>query len=384
MRTHFLYLSVLLGLLAVAACETSESEPGDAVPDDPVLQAVRCGVISDEVIPGDFGWDVSLAVEESGVVHVAGSSAHAVRGVDGGWQLEESSFGAPYWYSPLLAAGPQGLVVAHVGDGMRVARAQGDTWVSLLDRPQVQCSGSPYIEDLEVGADGRILVQGSEGPLLFAPDGTLEELESGGELALDVGGTLRWNGSDPMVLEDRFGTHELEGSDFYVQGAGSTARGEVAVLVQREEPQGLIAHLRDAEGAWTTVELVGWSDDECPEDPTIGDVCTGSYTNIERATVATAGELTAVVVLRETTFELAWRCWPTVGNTGGCYHGWEGDRTDRHQVLIGAPSAERSRMVPLDVPEPGEDDPAPVVVVDGEGDRHVLVGDRYLRVGCEG
>ena len=34
------------------------------------------------------------------------------------------------------------------------------------------------------------------------------------------------------------------------------------------------------------------------------------------------------------------------------------------------------------VPQPGADDPAPVVVGDDGGAHHVVVGSRYLRIAC--
>ncbi len=380
-------------LLTLAACDAAESDPGDdpgaPIPGAPVLGAAICSVIVDEVIPASFGWETSLAVDAAGVVHIGSSTQHATRALDGTWAVQEPGFDTLYAASPLLEPGPQGLVVAHGGEGVRVARAQEGSWLSLFDRPREQCSGNPYVEDLEVGADGRILAHTSEGPLLFTPGGAAEEIGALGQrLALDDVGTLELRGGEPLVIVDRFGEHTMAGHGAYVHDVGTSARGEVAVIVGGGEEPGVVAHLREGDGTWSQqpIELVHWTVVDCEDDPSAGQRCTGTHTNIESATVHVApgaDALVVSVVLRDTAFDLEWNRWPAAGGVGS-YWGWEGDRIDRHRVVIGTLRDGALHMLPVAVPEPGEDEPAPRVAIDARGDRHILVGSRYLRTSCGG
>jgi hypothetical protein len=363
----FLFASLL------GACEG-----GDA----PMVAQATCALVEEVALPGPVE---VVAVDRGGSVHVASSSSYWVRSGAGDWAEQELSFGAPYPAYLHVAARGDELVVAHAGDGIRVARGSADAWTTLFSRPAVQCSGNPYVEQMGLMDDGSVIVESSEGLHRVREGAALESLPRADDWTVDGPGLLTASTGEALTLTDAHGSMTVPEAFDSIHHMAVASDGRALVLLGRvDDPRVWKLH-RSADGTWDAAasELLSWPESPCPEDAPSGTRCEASHAFVHKAKVfATTDSFVVLVALTRNLGDLVYGCHSPAGNTGGCWVGWDGERRSEHEIYLaqGAPNAPPPMRILEGI---AEMDAFSVDAARSEsGDVHVVAGSTYARFGC--
>jgi hypothetical protein len=354
--------------------------------DDPGLGG-QCVIAHHEALPEKVPvYQHAIAADGEGRVHVAGPSIHLVRAADGSWSREEEAFGVSYFGEVVLASSGSSVIVAHAGNGIRVARGEGDAWTTLFKLSSNQCSGHPYVERVEAADDGSILLASSEGMLRIREGADPESLPYAGAWAVDGAGLLTCTTGDELRITDGSGEATLPHAFERVLAMAASPRGGAAMLLSRDNEGGVWLVRRSDKGDWNTepTQLAAWTDVECPDDPTPGAMCSSSFTRVTAADVVPAGgALIAFVVLEHGRADRIWSCEPVVGSWEHCYWTWKGEWTYEHDLWMGDLASGEPALHPVALPEAWNLREAhPVAASGADGSLHALFGSSYASIRC--
>ncbi len=368
--------STTLALVSLLACD----EPGDPEP----ASGVSCGLVEQVALPGP---GEVIAVDRAGGVHVASSSRYWVRAAGADFAEQDLSFGEPYAADPHLMAWGDEIVVAHAGDGVRVARGSAAAWTTMFWRPAVQCSGNPYIDQAEISADGTVILESSEGLHRVREGAELEPLPRADHWAVDGAGLLAVSTGETLTLTDAGGETILQQAFDRVPHIAVAPDGRALVLLEKHDDPRVWQLHRTADGVWASqaTELLSWSESPCPDDPAIGTRCQGSSAFVQAAKIfPTADSFTVLIALDRNLSDVTYACHPTAGGFGGCYVGWAGDYRSEHEIFLVDATATApavTRILENLVEEDGQ--PFNVDAAQSEtGDVHVVAGSTYAHFGC--